>query len=237
MNTDWLGLGIVGLLPLLALLTVLQRKLLHGIIARGMFGLAASLVYAFLGAPDVAVTEALMGALLVTFLYVVAVKSAGIVKIGFLPLHPMIEETNTDVVGLEADILKAFCKENHLKGKFHRFETEEELKKALREGIVDIACGGLMEKGGSGLLSFPFLRTRVVYLPSKNMELDLLRARAKIYNGELKTHDLVPGEETRYVFILGEEPSDLAALFADFMQTHEKSIEELVKKHLGGDSE
>jgi len=234
---NWVGIGIVGLLPLLALLTVLQRKLLHGIIARGMFGLAASLVYAFLGAPDVAVTEALMGALLVTFLYVVAVKSSGIVKIGFLPLHPMIEETNTDVVGLEADILKAFCKENHLIGKFHRFETEEELKEALREGIVDIACGGLMEKRESGLLPFPFLRTRVMYLPSENMKLDLLRARSKIYNGELKTHDLVPGEETWYVFILGEDSSDLAALFADFMRTHEEMIEELVKKHLGGGSD
>ncbi|HCZ05626.1 MAG TPA: hypothetical protein DHV12_00575 [Thermotogae bacterium] len=235
LKMDWMDALIIGLLPLTALITVLQRKLLHGIIARGMFGLSASLVYAFLGAPDVAVTEALMGALLVTFLYVVVVKSTGVLRVGFMTLHPMIEEINGETEGLEADILKTFCREYHLKSEFHKFDDEKEMEEALKEGRIDVACGGLMaDFGRKDFQTIPFLPTRELHLRSNNAKVDLLRARALIYSGKLNPEEIVPGKEAWYVFVISRDSSDLVALFREFMETHREALENLIKKHLGG---
>lgn len=68
--------AIVLLLPLSAGLLVSQTNPLHALVIRGILGAIAALVYAALGAADVALTEALVGTMLSTTLYAVAVRSS-----------------------------------------------------------------------------------------------------------------------------------------------------------------
>ena len=68
--------AIVLLLPLSAGLLVSQTNPLHALVIRGILGAIAALVYAVLGAADVALTEALVGTMLSTTLYAVAVRSS-----------------------------------------------------------------------------------------------------------------------------------------------------------------
>ena len=75
---------IIALLPLTSLLVVLQVNPYHALALRGILGAVAALVYAVLGAADVALTEALMGTLLAITLYAVAVRSSMVLHLGVL---------------------------------------------------------------------------------------------------------------------------------------------------------
>jgi uncharacterized MnhB-related membrane protein len=60
---------IVALLPLAASMVVLQVNPYHALVIRGILGAVAALVYAVLGAADVALTEALVGTMLLRFVH------------------------------------------------------------------------------------------------------------------------------------------------------------------------
>lgn len=75
---------IVALLPLAACLVIFQVNPYHALAMRGILGAIAALVYTVLGAPDVALTEALVGTLLAITLYAVAVRSSLVLRLGIL---------------------------------------------------------------------------------------------------------------------------------------------------------
>ncbi|MEB3306517.1 MAG: hydrogenase subunit MbhD domain-containing protein [Cyanobacteriota bacterium] len=69
-------LPITALFPITAILLVTQDNPYQTLVLRGILGSVATLLFALLGAPDVALTEALVGTLLSTTLYAVALRSA-----------------------------------------------------------------------------------------------------------------------------------------------------------------
>jgi putative multicomponent Na+:H+ antiporter subunit B len=75
-------LPITALLPLTAILLVVQASPYQTLVLRGILGAVAALVYALLGAADVALTEALVGTLLSTTLYAVALRSSMVLRLG-----------------------------------------------------------------------------------------------------------------------------------------------------------
>jgi putative multicomponent Na+:H+ antiporter subunit B len=75
---------IIALLPLTACMLVFQVNPYHALVIRGILGAVAALVYAVLGAADVALTEALVGTMLAITLYVVAVRSSLVMRLGIL---------------------------------------------------------------------------------------------------------------------------------------------------------
>ena len=77
-------LPIAALLPLTALLLVGQSNPYQSLILRGILGGVASLLYALLGAADVALTEALVGTLLSTTLYAVALRSSMVLRLAWV---------------------------------------------------------------------------------------------------------------------------------------------------------
>lgn len=74
-------LPIAALLPLTAILMVLQRNPYQTLVLRGIIGAIATLLYALLGAADVALTEALVGTLLSTTLYAIALRSSMVFRL------------------------------------------------------------------------------------------------------------------------------------------------------------
>lgn len=81
---DFYTLAIALLLPLMAGLLVLQKNPYHALVIRGILGAIAALLYALLGAADVALTEALVGTMLSITLYAVAVRSSMSMRLGIL---------------------------------------------------------------------------------------------------------------------------------------------------------
>jgi putative multicomponent Na+:H+ antiporter subunit B len=81
-------LPITALLPLTAVLLVSQGNPYQTLVLRGILGSVATLLYALLGAPDVALTEALVGTLLSTTLYAVALRSSMAMRLEDRRSHP-----------------------------------------------------------------------------------------------------------------------------------------------------
>jgi putative multicomponent Na+:H+ antiporter subunit B len=75
---------ITALLPLSAFMVVLEVNPYHALVTQGILGAVAALVYAVLGAADVALTQALMGTLLAVTLYAIAVRSSLVMRLGVL---------------------------------------------------------------------------------------------------------------------------------------------------------
>ena len=75
---------ITALLPLSALMLILQSNPYHALVIQGIVGAVAALVFAVLGAADVALTQALMGTLLAITLYAIAVRSSLVMRLGVL---------------------------------------------------------------------------------------------------------------------------------------------------------
>ena len=83
--TDHYIYFIIALLPLSALMSVLQVNPYNALVIRAILGAVAALVDAVLGAADVALTEALVGTMLAVTLYVIAVRSSLVMRLGIVP--------------------------------------------------------------------------------------------------------------------------------------------------------
>ncbi len=74
--------AIAVLLPISASMLVFQTNPYKALVLRGILGAVSALVYTVLGAADVALTEALVGAFLATMLYAVAVRASLVLRLG-----------------------------------------------------------------------------------------------------------------------------------------------------------
>ncbi len=115
---------IVALLPLSALMLVLQVNPLHALVIRGLLGAIAALVDAVLGAADVALTEALVGTMLSVTLYAIAVRSSLVLRFGVL--------TDNKDDGELFHLLRNICRQYHLRFKLISYPDQESLEAALR---------------------------------------------------------------------------------------------------------
>jgi len=122
---------ITALLPLAAAMGVLEVNPYHALIVRGILGAIAVLLYTVLGAPDVALTEALVGTMLAITLYAVAVRSSLVVRLG------VIQDLGN------APILDEFRKifgKYHLRLELISYEDLETLQQALIDKDIHLTC-------------------------------------------------------------------------------------------------
>ncbi len=105
MTDDVYMIAITALLPLMAVLLVLQVNPYQALVIRGILGAIAALVYTLYGAADVALTEALVGTMLSITLYAIAVRSSMIVRVGVIASDAseatLAERTGAERTGAE----------------------------------------------------------------------------------------------------------------------------------------
>lgn len=155
-----------ALLPLSAVLLVVQVNPYRALVLRGMLGAAATLLYAVLGAADVALTEALVGTLLVILLYAVAVRSSMVVRVGILkadarrrranraesasgtprrhPLDPLLDD------------LALLFRKRHMRVELISYPDAGSLRTALAEKDVHAICDPMPSAAAPGPDSPPY---------------------------------------------------------------------------------
>ncbi|MGF1567208.1 MAG: DUF4040 domain-containing protein [Nodosilinea sp.] len=126
---------IVALLPLSAGLLIFQTNPYNALVIRGILGAVAALVYAVLGAADVALTEALVGTLLAITLYAVAVRSSLVMRLGVLAeqLDTETEFHSITDVSLKTltEALKTRLDQHHMRLELLPYDTVQALHQAL----------------------------------------------------------------------------------------------------------
>lgn len=128
---------IVALLPLSALILVFQVNPYHALVIRAILGAVAALVYAVLGAADVALTEALVGTMLAVTLYVIAVRSSLVMRLGVL--QNIEVEKESYLTELIASIRKIIHK-HHLRLELIEYPTQKALDEALMTKEIHAVC-------------------------------------------------------------------------------------------------
>jgi putative multicomponent Na+:H+ antiporter subunit B len=133
---------IVALLPLSALMLVTQKNPYHALVIRGILGAVAALIYAILGAGDVALTEAMVGTMLAVTLYVIAVRSSLIMRLGILESDTEKNNsfsTNSYLEELIADVKKVVNK-YHLRLQVVQYPNLKALQQGLEKKEVHAIC-------------------------------------------------------------------------------------------------
>jgi putative multicomponent Na+:H+ antiporter subunit B len=130
---------IVALLPLSAIMLVIQSNPYRVLIIRGILGAVAALVYALLGAADVALTEALMGTLLAITLYIVAVRSSMVVRLGALESDANNTREDSPFGKLLLDLRRIFGKK-YLRLEVVPYDNKDSLQQGLMERELHAIC-------------------------------------------------------------------------------------------------
>lgn len=131
---SWM-IGVTALLPLTALMLVFQDNPYHVLVIRGIVGAVAALIYAILGAADVALTEALVGTMLSIMLYAVAVRSSLVLRLGILA-----SALSTDSLDHLLEAIREAVAPYHLRIELIIYPTFEQLKIALRDREIHALC-------------------------------------------------------------------------------------------------
>lgn len=131
--------AIVALLPLAAGMVVFQANPYHALVLRGVLGAIAALVYAVLGAADVALTEALVGTMLAITLYAIAVRSSLVMRLGVVegdapPDDPTFQKILT--------ALRLALERYHLRLELIAYSDRKALERALAECKIHGTCTG-----------------------------------------------------------------------------------------------
>ena len=126
---------IIALLPLASLMLVFQVNPYQALVVRAILGAVAALVYAVLGGADVALTEALVGTMLAVTLYVVAVRSSLVMRLGIV--EGMQEENCIDelLTGIKKTINK-----HYLRLEIVEYPNLSDLKQALQAKEIHATC-------------------------------------------------------------------------------------------------
>lgn len=135
---------IIALLPLAACMLVFQVNPYHALVIRGILGAVAALVYAVLGAADVALTEALVGTMLAITLYAVAVRSSLTMRLGVLEDGGAKAPTTNDEVeqhfGELMDDLRRIFSKHYMRVELIPYTDQQALQRALMEKEIHATC-------------------------------------------------------------------------------------------------
>ena len=133
-------IAIAALLPLMAVLLVLQTNPYQALVIRGILGAIAALVYALFGAADVALTEALVGTMLSITLYAIAVRSSMTIRVGII--EPYCKQASPAACVLPTKtficIEQAF-KRHHVRVETLFYSCEDDLDIALQKKEIHVA--------------------------------------------------------------------------------------------------
>ncbi|MCU0535804.1 MAG: DUF4040 domain-containing protein [Hydrococcus sp. Prado102] len=128
---------LTALLPLSACMVVFQVNPYHALAVRGILGAVAATIYAIFGAPDVALTEALVGTMLAITLYAIAVRSSLVMRLGVLKNGE--GEANNDF-GQLINRLKTIFSKYYMRLELVSYEDTQTLQQALTDKEVHATC-------------------------------------------------------------------------------------------------
>jgi putative multicomponent Na+:H+ antiporter subunit B len=149
--TDLYIYVIAAVLPLAAGMLVLQSNPYHALVLRGILGAVAALVYSVLGAADVALTEELVGTMLIITLYAVAVRSSLVMRLGVIvdstrqlpesgctdaPLKMHNDQNFQSII----DNFRTILKKYHVRLELVSYANSHELHQALNKKEIHATC-------------------------------------------------------------------------------------------------
>jgi len=137
------GHVLLALVPIVAVVALTQSRRLSAIIGMGLLSFLLAAAYLVMHAPDVAITEATIGAALVTAIYVLAIRRTGRLTVVADEVPGLLAREGDRVVGLEYEILRGFANSQGLDLSI-RFVPLRRVPWLIAHGEADIGAGGII---------------------------------------------------------------------------------------------
>tara|TARA_B100000482_G_scaffold86660_1_gene62203 strand:+ start:479 stop:1057 length:579 start_codon:yes stop_codon:yes gene_type:complete len=168
------------ILPVLGILLIRTESPIRGLIYRSFLGSIAALIYASVGAPDVALTEVLVGTLLSAILYIITIRACYTVLIVIPKDFNLSESMSCEI--------KELFNELHLQVKYLKKDMESEVSD-YKSLLVDTTLAGSPHAvlDGQGLFMESDLLLRDLqttsYFKSNKVSMKLLSVTAETKSG------------------------------------------------------
>ena len=168
------------ILPVLGILLIRTESPIRGLIYRSFLGSIAALIYASVGAPDVALTEVLVGTLLSAILYIITIRACYTVLIVIPKDFNLSESMSCEI--------KELFNELHLQVKYLKKDMESEVSD-YKSLLVDTTLAGSPHAvlDGQGLFMESDLLLRDLqttsYFKSNTVSIKLLSVTAETKSG------------------------------------------------------
>ena len=168
------------ILPVLGILLIRTESPIRGLIYRSFLGSIAALIYASVGAPDVALTEVLVGTLLSAILYIITIRACYTVLIVIPKDFNLSESMSCEI--------KELFNELHLQVKYLKKDMESEVSD-YKSLLVDTTLAGsphaVLDRQGLFMESDLLLRDlqTTSYFKSNKVSMKLLSVTAETKSG------------------------------------------------------
>jgi putative multicomponent Na+:H+ antiporter subunit B len=133
---------ITALMPISAFMLIIQVNPYNALVIQGILGAVAALVFAVLGAADVALTQALMGTFLAVTLYAIAVRSSLVMRLGVISEndHQVSEESSPEDLGELLAELRQIFKKHYMRLELVPYTNIQDLEQGLLAHEIHATC-------------------------------------------------------------------------------------------------
>jgi|GEM_PF-2997561 len=200
---------------------VFSKKPFNSFIFRTILSVIVVGLYVSYLSPDVALAEAMLGALLTTFIYLLAFKIHSEIKVGVIILPVLCEKYQEYYKGIVPEILEEFSKRYNYKLKFLEANDFDEISKLLSDSQVDI---GICYNGDFNILELPIYD----YNGNEKNFFEIQELLKKENNLDV----LVKTEHKILSFCFSDKNSILYEEFMDFYSKF--SLKRVLTKHIRG---
>ncbi|ONN28032.1 hypothetical protein XJ44_00350 [Thermosipho affectus] len=138
---------------LVTIFVFFSKKVFNSFLYRTVLSVLMVAIYVVYLAPDVAITEAMLGALLTTFVYLLSFKIHSKLKVAVVRIPVICQKYQDTFAGIIPKILEDFSKEYNHKIEYVEVLTIGECMKLIEKGEVDL---GITFKGDFKILDVPY---------------------------------------------------------------------------------
>ena len=233
---------------------------INALLAYGIFGAALSAIFFILNAPDVAIVEITVGAAFIFFIYLIAMKKVGKIKVYYVLTPYLVEKKQNNLTGFEFAVIDKFVESKGLEVEYIQVSEEEALGKLEKNG--DILIGGHTNIGKRNLItSNEILPTKILSIGdpeissygifkedtkieselkkfNDNFIIDLIRYKYLLYLGKTFENNEVEEYKTSgYKLVFNSNNSFLKEEFDEYIDDLKNNnideYQEMIRRHIG----
>lgn len=219
----------------ISIVLLIEKNLKTSILYFGLFGTITSGAYLFMGAPDVSFASLALGAGFTTFVFLIAIKKTGTVRVKYIITPYMIFHTKGDELsGFEYELLKSFLTEQNLAAEYSILDSSE-----INRKETDIVLGGIFDVSNTKVEERKWVKVVVldtkIFRDSNGDEIDLVRMKKRILDQENSSEEFEYVKESHYFFLIEHHRPELAEDLRQYIKELKNTgeYEEMVRRYIG----
>jgi len=220
---------------MLSIALLIEKNMKTSILYFGLFGTITSGAYMFMGAPDVSFASLALGAGFTTFVFLIAIKKTGLVRVKYIITPYMVFGKNEEnLSGFEFELLKAFLIEQNLAAEYTVLDNQQVNRKE-----TDIIFGGIYNTEQLSIDDRKWIKVGIletkIFKDNNSREIDLVRMKNEILDQEISSEEFEYVSESQYLFLIEHHRPELAEDLRQYIKELKNSgeFQEMVRRYIG----